>query len=85
LDEVKDIAFGGAMRIPPAATVVIDDHHLPWSAAIFQRAPGASPLVERPCRLPPLEECGAADPMAQLFKLGILTGHRTVLQTATGG
>jgi hypothetical protein len=73
------------MRIPPPATVVIDDHHLPWSPAIFQRAPGASSLVEGPCGLPPLEESRTADPMAQLFKLGILAGHRTVLLIATGG
>ena len=43
LDQVEDIAFGGAMRIPPAATVVIDDHHLPWSRGDISARAGCFP------------------------------------------
>src|SRR5206468_9043256 len=44
----KHVAFGVARRVPPAASVMVDDDDLALTAAVFQRPTGALARIQSP-------------------------------------
>ena len=79
LHEVENVALGRALRVPPAAAVMVDDQYLALLAAIFEGTTRAFPPVKLPRRRPPLEQRGTVHPSAELLELRILGLHLMVL------
>ena len=79
LHEVENVALGRALRVPPAAAIMVDDQYLALLAAIFEGTARAFFAVQTPRRHPPLEQRGAAHPFAELLELRILGLHVMVL------
>ena len=75
LHQIEHIALGGAQRIPPAVSVVVDDQDLALAAAVFQGATGAFPAIEPPAGGPALQQRGAADLTAKQVELGVTDSH----------
>ena len=48
LHEVEDVALGRALRVPPAAAIMIDDQHLALLSAIFEGTARAFSPVQTP-------------------------------------
>ena len=74
-----------AQRIPPAATVMVDDDDLALAAAVFQAAAGAFRAVEPPYRRQPLQQRRAAHTGLQPFDFRVLPTHRSVLLSGSAG
>src|SRR6266478_1742355 len=79
LHKVENVALGRALRVPPAAAIMIDDQDLALLAAKFEGTACAFFAVQTPRRRPPLEQRGAVHPSAELLELRILGLHLTVL------
>src|ERR1700732_1855579 len=79
LHEVENVALGRALRVPPAAAVMVDDQYLALLAAIFEGTARALPPVKTPRRRPAFEQRGAVHPSAELLELRILGLHVLVL------
>ena len=79
MHEVEDVALGRALRVPPAAAIMVDDQYLALLAAIFERTARAFFAVQTPRRRPPLEQRGTVHPSAELLELRILGLHLMVL------
>ena len=85
MDEIEHIALGGALGIPPAPPVMVDDDHLALVPAIFQGAACAALAVQLPGRRRPLQQDGAAYPLPELIQFGVMPRHRTSLLMGIGG
>jgi hypothetical protein len=79
LHEIENVALGRALRVPPAAAIMVDDQHLALLAAIFEGTARAFPPIQTPRRRPPFEQRGAIHPSAELLELRILGLHLMVL------
>ena len=75
LDEVEDIAFGFALRVPPALALVVDDENLALAAAIFEAMFRALSRINPPWRRLAFEHDGAMHFLAQLFYFRVGSGH----------
>jgi hypothetical protein len=79
LHQIEHIALGGAQRIPPAVSVVVDDQDLALAAAVFQGATGAFPAIEPPADGLALEQRGAAGLTVEQVELGVTDSHALFL------
>ena len=65
LHQIKHIALGGTLRVPPAMPVAVDNQDLALAAVVFQGVASALPVVEPPAGRPTLQQRGATDLTAE--------------------
>ena len=78
LHELKDVALGVAVRVPPPCPAMRDDDDFACAAAVLEAALGALLTIEQPWRRRLLEHSRTVDAGAQLFNLSLRVLHRTV-------
>ena len=72
LDEVKDVAFRIALRVPPSSALVADDQDLAVFPPIFKAVRGALPSIKPPWRRQAFQQGGAMDRCAQLLYFWVI-------------
>src|SRR5208337_973008 len=75
LDEVKNIAFGIAPRVPPSSALVADDQDLAVFPPIFKAVRRALPSIKPPWRRQAFQQGGAIHRRAQLLYFWVMRSH----------
>ena len=75
LHQSKDVAFGVAGRIPPAASGVADDQDFAFASPVLQAESRAVLPIQFPRRRGSLQHHGAMHLVAQFLDLRVVSGH----------
>jgi hypothetical protein len=76
LDEVKDVAFRIAPRVPPSSALVVDDQDLAFFPPVFKAVRRALPSIKPPWRRQAIQQGGAIYRRAQLLYFWVMRSHR---------